>query len=631
MRKLPALVTALLLSGAAFAQNLVPNPGFEVVNTCPNSIGAIVFDPAYTSFPSAQGWVSPLYEGSPDFFHTCATAGSGVHVPEAQFGYQYPHSGNGYAGIIAYDSIISPTGLDYREYLQCKLLQPLQSGKKYCVSFYVNNGVAASGPLAHYNFIGIDDLGINFSVSKPTESAPHIYKMHLPPTISNMAGNYITDTLGWKKISSTFTANGGEQWLTLGCFGNAINYTQLTTYPNSDFRCYLYVDDLSVVPISTADTVIHTIDSIACSKQGFSMKLFSAGDENILWSTGVTTGQVTIDKIGTYWCRSFNNCQVTIDTFHITFDPAKALSLGNDTGNCKGQSFAIQGNPGFSNYLWNTGDTGKTVMIDKSGTYILAAINECGLQRDTINVYIQPPTAPPVISDTVVCQYTPSPKLDIKGTALNWYTHPNGIFGFPEQPQITTSQPGTFTFYITQTIGKCESEKVPMNIKVRYMPQHELPESETMCEKYPDSIGVWHPDVNYKWGTGNFSCCIIPDHEGLYRVAMTNECGTYVDSTKVLFSSCDTCITIPNAFTPDRDGRNDIFKPIIMCPVETFHMRIIGRWGNVVYDSDNMEAGWNGWNKNIPCDQGVYVYVIEYRSGATKRQQMLHGNVTLIR
>lgn len=640
MRKFPLLygivLAILVLPLAGFAQNLVPNPGFEKLNSCPSGGGSVAFDAGYSSFPVIDKWVNPVFVTSPDIFNVCATPGSGVHVPESFWGYQYPRTGDGYAGIIAWEGDAAGNS-DWREYLQCKLLQPLNPGQTYCVTFYVNTAISSTPGFSNFNFVAIDDIGVNFSVIKPTQ--PNGTTLALATHVANSPGNFLSDTSAWKKVSALYTATGGEQWMTVGCFykGGPPSKTQLYPVapdPSKPYRAYLYFDDFSVAPIGAGDTVKRSYDTLTCKRSGFTMQLASQGEENIAWSTGASSPAINVTAPGTYWCASYYNCQFHIDTFHVVFDPAKLLFAGNDTGNCHNEPIELKTNPagGFTNFAWSTGENTGNITVTQSGAYIVTAINECGLQRDTVNVYIQPPTAPPVVYDTTVCQFTPNPDLHITGSDINWYTHVKGIFGFPHQPVITTTQPGAFTFYVSQTVGKCESERVPLTIRVHYTPHEELADQVRMCARIPDTIGVQHDDVSYKWSTGETSCCIIPGHEGVYKVATSNECGNYVDVVDVKFDICEDCITVPNAFVPYRsETGNNLFRPIITCPVKTFRMRILNRWGNLVYDSQDPNEGWNGYYRNIAADQGVYVYLIEFRSVSTGNAKLLQGNFTLLK
>ncbi|NCA22058.1 MAG: hypothetical protein EBS86_13075, partial [Crocinitomicaceae bacterium] len=116
--------------------NLVPNPGFEIYNTCPFTAGTINYS-GIDQICYAIPWFQPNFPsaiiqngcgGSSDFFHAC----SGV-VPRNVAGYQYPKSGLGYAGIGPYGYQSN----DGREYLEIKLDSKLEK-RKYCNSFFVS-------------------------------------------------------------------------------------------------------------------------------------------------------------------------------------------------------------------------------------------------------------------------------------------------------------------------------------------------------------------------------------------------------------------------------------------------------------------------------------------------------------
>jgi len=633
MRKCMALCIAALLSFLPImAQNLVPNPGFETYNACPTTIGLISFDPAYTSFPTAQGWVSPLLSASPDYFHTCATPASSVHVPETLFGHQYPHSGDAFVGIIGWHARKNGSGWadENREYLQCKLAQPLQAGQRYCLSFYVN---AAVTPNFNYNYVAPDKIGIYLSQYKIDQTTGNT--MTLTPQLATPQGVYFTDTVGWIKVSEVFTASGKEEWMTVGLFGSGQpSYIPIqNASPASEYyRSYLYFDDFNLVAITPADTVTSSSDSLVCSKDSVSITLYSNGaDGECQWNTGATTQSIVATSFGTYWCRSLINCQMHVDTFHVKYDPKIRLSLGNDTGNCVDQPFEIKAPAGFTNLLWSTGESTPSITVSKTGVYTLRGTNKCGTYIDTVRIHIQPPTPPPIVSDTFLCQFSEQPYLQAEGSALLWYQSMTSFVGNPNIPYISTDEPGNDVVYVTQTIGKCESKRVPLHIKIIYQPRKELPPSVTMCEKFTEVIGKELPGVSYKWSTGSIACCIRPESEGLYKLATSNECGTYIDTIRVNFSVCDNCITTPNAFTPNNDGKNDVFKAIITCPLENFQMIIFNRWGNKVFETRDPYEGWDGSYKGRICDNGVFVYVIQYRSSSTYNTNQLKGSINLIR
>lgn len=88
---------------------------------------------------------------------------------------------------------------------------------------------------------------------------------------------------------------------------------------------------------------------------------------------------------------------------------------------------------------------------------------------------------------------------------------------------------------------------------------------------------------------------------------------------------------IPNAFTPgNNDGLNDVFKPIVI-GVEDYTFLIFDRWGEQIYKTNDLDAGWNGTYKNKPCKNDVYVWKCEFKNVVSKEDESHIGHVTLVR
>lgn len=629
-----ALLAAFILCGICTAQNLVPNPSFELYNSCPVGISALEYSPGYTSFPTVQSWVNPLQAGSADYFNSCATTASQASVPANAFGQQPPRTGNGYTGIIAWEGKMQSGSManTFGEYIQCRLTQPMAAGQKYCVSFYVSNSVVQNG----YNYVSIDKLGINFAAMQQTQASG--FSMSMPYSVSNTAGSFLADTTNWIRVAGLYTATGGEEWLTLGWFNNgAVPAIQPVSpaVPNTaqPYRTYLYIDDVSVTPVSGADTVYTVTDTSYCTVAPMQMMLKSSASlADYSWSTGSGMESINVAGSGKYWCVASTGCATYIDSFNIQYKPAPILNLGKELVNCQNQPVLIQPNyPLTSTYLWSTGQQTENITASLPGLYILTINNKCGTQTDSVHVYIQPPTPAPPPADTMICQFVEYPQITVSGEKITWYTHANGTVGNPLQPPVVTFEPGAYALFITQTMGKCESEKSPVNISVKYTPHEELANKAVMCENDLHVIGQHTDGVSYKWNTGSISCCLMPDKEGMYRRAASNECGSFIDSIWVYHQSCEDCIVLPNAFTPVTGSATNIFKPLLKCPVDEFNIRIYNKWGNLVFQTNNINDGWNGRSNFEWAPQGVYIYVVEYRARGKKQQQQLTGNVTLLR
>jgi gliding motility-associated-like protein len=217
-------------------QNIVPNPSFEDYTSCP-------LEQSFSTDELSKAY--PWYSGGGtcDFFHVCNNGINGsVGVPSSSFGYQSAFQGNGYAGFGAHDYSV-----DWREYIQAKLLEPLQPCGTYEVSFYVS--------LCDRSAYALSQIGAYFSdapVSGPAFS-PLLY----PAQVKNPIGQYLTDTTGWMKITGQFIARGGEEFITIGYFEPSVQNETLYIQPfqTSTPITYYFVDSVSVRQIRASECI----------------------------------------------------------------------------------------------------------------------------------------------------------------------------------------------------------------------------------------------------------------------------------------------------------------------------------------------------------------------------------------
>ncbi|MCO5263429.1 MAG: gliding motility-associated C-terminal domain-containing protein, partial [Lentimicrobium sp.] len=134
--------------------------------------------------------------------------------------------------------------------------------------------------------------------------------------------------------------------------------------------------------------------------------------------------------------------------------------------------------------------------------------------------------------------------------------------------------------------------------------------------------------ASYLWSTGDTMPEITVNTEGLYTLQLTthNLCAG-ADSTYLKMLEAESPFLVPNAFTPNNDGLNDTFRPVVDYErVRMFSMVIYNRWGQLIFETTNPEEGWDG--KDAPA--GVYSWVITYSDMAGKVVKM-RGSVTLVK
>jgi hypothetical protein len=217
----------LLLVPVVAAQNLVPNPSFEIMLTCPTGVSQISL-----ATPWTPGNMFP-----PDYFHSC-TSSSAVSVPANSFGNEAARTGQAYAGFYAR----LPT---YREYVQVPLTSPLVAGVTYQISFYLS--------LSDVSGWAIDKVGAYLSAG-PAPPSPS-YFIGVTPQVVNPTGSHISAKNGWTLISGTYVALGGEDHLTIGNFADDLSTPPLTLPVGNNFS-YYYIDDVSVANLSNGTSGI---------------------------------------------------------------------------------------------------------------------------------------------------------------------------------------------------------------------------------------------------------------------------------------------------------------------------------------------------------------------------------------
>lgn len=134
---------------------------------------------------------------------------------------------------------------------------------------------------------------------------------------------------------------------------------------------------------------------------------------------------------------------------------------------------------------------------------------------------------------------------------------------------------------------------------------------------------------SYTWNTGDTLSDIYPLYAGVYTLTERNECGTSTDSVNVNISDCELNVALPSAFTPNGDGVNDVLY-VRGNAISSIHLLIYDRKGRQVFESENIQIGWNGMYNGayLPPDTYVYVLSVSFTYGLSVTKK---GSIVLIR
>lgn len=109
-----------------------------------------------------------------------------------------------------------------------------------------------------------------------------------------------------------------------------------------------------------------------------------------------------------------------------------------------------------------------------------------------------------------------------------------------------------------------------------------------------------------------------------------NESSTTHPNTSENVNPSSSLFSIPNAFTPNGDGLNDIFRPVTSADIQQYQLDIFAMSGQHIFTSRSLEYGWNGEFQGGAMDRGNYIYVIKYKDNSGK-EHIDKGQLLLIR
>lgn len=133
----------------------------------------------------------------------------------------------------------------------------------------------------------------------------------------------------------------------------------------------------------------------------------------------------------------------------------------------------------------------------------------------------------------------------------------------------------------------------------------------------------------YLWQDGSKEPTYEVDRPGKYLVKVVVDQCTLQDSLQVDW--CEPCIGVPNAFTPNDDGLNDTFGPIIQCPAQQYNLKIFNRWGQLVFETNNPMDAWDGAWDGQPQPSDTYFYTLSFQSSFSEPLLQQQGDMVLLR
>jgi len=340
-----------------------------------------------------------------------------------------------------------------------------------------------------------------------------------------------------------------------------------------------------------------------------------------LWSTGLTTPSINVTRTDTYWLKvTLGDCKGT-DTITVNVILTPPIHIGNDSFICEGQPVNIGDVVPGADYLWNTGSTSSSIEVSESGSYWLTADLEGCKVSDTVQITVTPLPAPDLGPDGDIC---PEQVIVLDaayaGGSWQWSTGDT-------TSSVSVSSAGVYWIKVRSAYGCTGGDTVTFNYYP--LPVVSLGADTTVCEETPLLLQPFHTNSDSLcWSDGSAGETLTVSAGGQYIVAGINKCGETRDTVLIKQIFCD--IWVPNAFTPNGDGVNDLFRVLGNTGrLESFRLRVFNRWGQLLFETSDRTKGWDGRQQGGEALLGVYVYMLEY--SLHEQPVMQKGNFTLLR
>lgn len=322
-------------------------------------------------------------------------------------------------------------------------------------------------------------------------------------------------------------------------------------------------------------------------------------------------GSYTVTAYATYCNR-----QDTL-TKQITITGQPNHSGLKDTTLCAGVTYLAE-HAGISGmrYRWWDNDSIPQKNINQRGWYWLETSNACYSRIDSFYVNFEQPPQTGLPTDTSLCA---GDVLYLAPQPGNYRWHWNDGDSLPK----TITQAGQ---YILIANNSCGSFPFTVQVHERQPPQFNTPPDTTLCEGQVIRVELDEQyQTNYQWQDGSTERIRLLSDSGFYSVTGSNPCGNSSGSFSIQTEDCACNIYIPNAFTPNGDGLNEVFKLESRCEMQQFELSIYNRWGEKVFQSQQLNHYWDGRIQGKPAPPGNYVYVLFYhREGLGPRRTSGH-------
>ncbi len=411
----------------------------------------------------------------------------------------------------------------------------------------------------------------------------------------------------------------------------------------------VYSDSLSVLtlPLPEADFNFMQQDC------GASVEFTSTSNfqESVNWNFG--NGSISSDTMptayfpvpGTYnvLLVAENSCGTDTVSYPLTSGSTGVLSAGLDTTICVGSIVTIEAELQGANIAgttWSTGQIGPT-SID------LLIVSDTVVQLDVVDDLGCTYSNSSSIASTSLPNANFQSQLNPCSRIANFINTSSNSLSFlwdlgagqptmETDPQVSYPDAGPYSVILVAS-NSCGTDTTLQVISFSEPPSFEIVGPSGICSEAPITLSLSYSgtnDLNSIWSTGDTtsSITIVPIDGALIELNGSDDQGCAFHAEYTISFSGDGGVSaayVPNVFTPNGDGFNEFFAPVIR---EGFkEMLIFNRWGQLIYETSVIEYPWKGDYKGQLVPDGTYPYIVRWKDLCSGTTEERVGHVTLLR
>lgn len=453
--------------------------------------------------------------------------------------------------------------------------------------------------------------------------------------------------------SATLTASGGTSYV----WSNAAGTAAIAVVPISDTNFTVTVTDMAgCTDTASAGIIVHSLPTTAISPvtdticSGEQITLTASGGVTYLWNNSQSTAAISDNPTATInysvTVSDTNNCSASANALIVVI-PAMNLAISTTNVTCSGAnngSLDITVNGGVTPYsfLWSNSSATEDLTGLNNGTYTVTVTDLAGCSVSDSSAITEPSV---VVLNSVVTQPTcpqlqPNGSITINttgGTVPYTYTWANGASDSGLQNLV----PGTYAV----TLSDANNCTATDNFTLTYAYNFDVAASSndtiniggsstihfTLTGNAGNYTSVWSPAF-----TLSCSSCsnpvATPNVSTVYTITVTNDAGCSTSDNVTVFVVPDYTVFAPNAFSPNNDGNNDVFKLFGEIHAVAFlDVQIFNRIGEKVFESQDHDFTWDGTYKGVALPPGVFTWQMKITFLDGHREELRKGTLTLLK